>query len=52
MSDCEVTYCSDCLFAAAQRNAEALAGLLARSRRDSPAGRQLRRMAYRAGLPV
>jgi transcriptional regulator with XRE-family HTH domain len=31
---------------------EALAGLLARSRRDSPAGRQLRRMAYRAGLPV
>ncbi|MGH3814313.1 MAG: helix-turn-helix domain-containing protein, partial [Pseudonocardiaceae bacterium] len=31
---------------------EALAGLLARSRRDSPAGRKLRRMAYRAGLPV
>jgi transcriptional regulator with XRE-family HTH domain len=31
---------------------EALAGLLARSRRDSPAGQQLRRMAYRAGLPV
>jgi hypothetical protein len=26
--------------------------LLARSRRDSPAGQQLRRMAYRAGLPV
>jgi transcriptional regulator with XRE-family HTH domain len=31
---------------------EALAGLLARSRRDFPAERQLRRMAYRAGLPV
>jgi transcriptional regulator with XRE-family HTH domain len=31
---------------------EALAVLLARSRRDSPAGQQLRRMAYRAGLPV
>jgi transcriptional regulator with XRE-family HTH domain len=31
---------------------EALAELLARSRRDSPAGRELRRMAYRAGLPV
>jgi transcriptional regulator with XRE-family HTH domain len=31
---------------------EALAGLLTRTRRDSPAGRELRRMAYRAGLPV
>jgi hypothetical protein len=31
---------------------EALAGLLARSQGDSPAGRELRRMAYRAGLPV
>jgi hypothetical protein len=31
---------------------EALAGLLPRTRRDSPAGRQLRRMAYRARLPV
>ncbi len=31
---------------------ETIAGLLTRSRRDSPAGRQLRRMAYRAGLPV
>ncbi|MGH3774928.1 MAG: helix-turn-helix domain-containing protein [Pseudonocardiaceae bacterium] len=31
---------------------EVLTGLLTRSRRDSPAGRVLRRMAYRAGLPV
>ncbi len=31
---------------------EVIAVLLARSRRDSPAGQQLRRMAYRAGLPV
>ncbi len=31
---------------------EALAGLLPRVRRDSPTGRELRRMAYRAGLPV
>jgi transcriptional regulator with XRE-family HTH domain len=31
---------------------EALAVLLARSRRDSQTGRELRRMAYRAGLPV
>lgn len=31
---------------------EALAGLVARSRRDAPAGRELRRMAYQAGLPV
>ena len=31
---------------------EVIAGLLTRSRRDSPAGRQLRRMAYRAGLPA
>jgi transcriptional regulator with XRE-family HTH domain len=31
---------------------EALGGLLTRTRRDSPAGRELRRMAYRAGLPV
>jgi transcriptional regulator with XRE-family HTH domain len=31
---------------------EVIAGLLTRSRRDSPAGRQLRMMAYRAGLPV
>ncbi len=31
---------------------DALAVLLARSRWDSPAGRELRRMAYRAGLPV
>jgi hypothetical protein len=31
---------------------EALAVLLARSRRDSPVGRELRRMAYQAGLPV
>jgi transcriptional regulator with XRE-family HTH domain len=31
---------------------ETLAELLARSRRDSSAGRELRRMAYRAGLPV
>ncbi len=30
---------------------EVIAGLLTRSRRDSPAGRQLLRMAYRAGLP-
>ena len=30
---------------------DALAVLLARSRRNSPAGRELRRMAYRAGLP-
>jgi transcriptional regulator with XRE-family HTH domain len=31
---------------------DALAGLLTRSHRDSQTGRQLRRMAYRAGLPV
>ena len=31
---------------------EVLAGLLGRVRRDSPAGHELRRMAYRAGLPV
>jgi transcriptional regulator with XRE-family HTH domain len=31
---------------------DTLAGLLTRTRRDSPAGRQLRRMAYRARLPV
>ena len=31
---------------------EVIVGLLARSRRDSPAGHELRRMAYRAGLPV
>jgi hypothetical protein len=31
---------------------EVIAVLLARSRRDSPAGQQLRRMAYRTGLPV
>jgi len=31
---------------------ETIAGLLTRTRRDSLAGRQLRRMAYRAGLPV
>jgi hypothetical protein len=31
---------------------EALIGLLTRTRRDSPAGRQLRRMAYRARLAV
>ncbi|MGH3856466.1 MAG: hypothetical protein ACRDR6_23855 [Pseudonocardiaceae bacterium] len=31
---------------------EAFAGLLTRTRRDSPAGQELRRMAYRAGLPV
>ena len=31
---------------------EVLTGLLTRSDRDSPAGRELRRMAYRAGLPV
>ncbi|MGH3873299.1 MAG: helix-turn-helix domain-containing protein [Pseudonocardiaceae bacterium] len=31
---------------------ETLAGLLTRTRRDSPAGQELRRMAYRAGLPV
>ncbi|MGH3795533.1 MAG: helix-turn-helix domain-containing protein [Pseudonocardiaceae bacterium] len=31
---------------------EVLAELLSRSRRDSPAGRELRGMAYRAGLPV
>ncbi len=31
---------------------EALAELLTRIRPDSPAGRELRRMAYRAGLPV
>jgi transcriptional regulator with XRE-family HTH domain len=30
---------------------EVIAGLLTRTRRDSPAGRQLRRMAYRASLP-
>ena len=29
---------------------EVLGGLLTRTRRDSPAGRELRRMAYRAGL--
>ena len=31
---------------------EVLAELLPRTRRDSPAGRELRGMAYRAGLPV
>ena len=31
---------------------DVIAGLLARSRRDSPMDRQLRGMAYRAGLPV
>jgi transcriptional regulator with XRE-family HTH domain len=31
---------------------EVLGELLARSRRDSPVGRELRGMAYRAGLPV
>jgi transcriptional regulator with XRE-family HTH domain len=31
---------------------DVIAGLLARSRRDSPTDRQLRGMAYRAGLPV
>ena len=31
---------------------ETIAGLLTRTRCDSPAGRQLRRMAYWAGLPV
>ncbi|MGH3916075.1 MAG: helix-turn-helix domain-containing protein [Pseudonocardiaceae bacterium] len=31
---------------------EALAELLTRTRPDSPAGRELRRMAYRAGLPT
>ncbi|MGH3773208.1 MAG: helix-turn-helix domain-containing protein [Pseudonocardiaceae bacterium] len=31
---------------------EVLAGLLTRTRRDSLAGQELRRMAYRAGLPV
>jgi hypothetical protein len=31
---------------------EVLAGLLTRSRRDSPVGRELRGMAYRAGLPL
>ena len=31
---------------------DALADLLSRTRRDSPAGRELRRMAYRAGLTV
>ncbi|MGH3841482.1 MAG: helix-turn-helix domain-containing protein [Pseudonocardiaceae bacterium] len=31
---------------------ETLAGLLIRTRRDSPAGQELRRMAYRAGLPL
>jgi hypothetical protein len=30
---------------------DVLSELLARSRRDSPAGRELQRMAYRAGLP-
>ncbi|MGH3889281.1 MAG: hypothetical protein ACRDSZ_22440 [Pseudonocardiaceae bacterium] len=30
---------------------EVLAGLLTRTRRDSPAGQELRRMAYRADLP-
>jgi hypothetical protein len=30
---------------------EVLAELLTRTRRDSPAGRELRAMAYRAGLP-
>ena len=30
---------------------DVLAELLMRTRRDSPAGRELRRMAYRAGLP-
>lgn len=31
---------------------EVIAGLLARSRRDSLTGQELRRMAFRAGLPV
>jgi hypothetical protein len=31
---------------------DVIAGLLTRSRRDSPMDRQLRGMAYRAGLPV
>ncbi len=31
---------------------EVIGSLLTRTRRDSPAGRELRRMAYRAGLPV
>ncbi len=31
---------------------EVLAELLFRTRPDSPAGRELRRMAFRAGLPV
>ena len=31
---------------------DVIAGLLARSRRDSPMDRQLRGMAYRAGLPM
>ncbi len=31
---------------------EVIAGLLTRLHRDSPVGRELRRMAYRAGLPV
>jgi hypothetical protein len=31
---------------------DVIAGLLARSRRDSPMDRRLRGMAYRAGLPV
>jgi hypothetical protein len=31
---------------------EVIVGLLARSRRDSPVGRQMHGMAYRAGLPV
>jgi hypothetical protein len=30
---------------------DVIAGLLARLRRDSPIGRELRGMAYRAGLP-
>ncbi len=31
---------------------DVIAGLLPRSRRDPPMGRQLRGLAYRAGLPV
>ncbi|MGH3939541.1 MAG: hypothetical protein ACRDTG_13105 [Pseudonocardiaceae bacterium] len=31
---------------------EVLAELLTRMRLDSPAGRELRKMAYRAGLPT
>jgi hypothetical protein len=31
---------------------DVIAELVARARRDSPLGRELRGMAYRAGLPV